>query len=134
MTPAQSMPPAANSNTLWYASSEFTKKPPYRPPRGRSSRLQQHGPRPGPAPSVRGREAGGPGADHQHVGVSVSRLGGRGMIAAGAIEAAEARRATDQRFVETLPGPPGRHEGLVVETGRQESCGQIANGTDIEAQ
>ena len=87
----------------------------------------------GPEP-VRGRETRGAGADDQHVRMVVDGLGGRGLRARNRLQPAEAGRAADQRLVQPLPRPAGRHEGLVVEARRQEPGEDAVDREHIEAQ
>ena len=70
---------------------------------------------------ARGGKTGGAGADHEHLGVIVHGLARRAAVGDGCAQPAESRGAPDQRLVAALPGPARRHEGLVVEAGRQET-------------
>ena len=82
-------------------------------------------------------EAGGAGADDQHVAMGEGAviavrvgLAGRGSEAGG---------ASDDRLVHSLPGPVrtepvGPHEGLVIEAGADQRREDVVDRADVEAE
>ncbi len=81
---------------------------------------QQH-PQPTGAKHRCGGEPRGSGTDDEHIGMPVHRFRSFRVCADDRREHPESRRAADEWLVQTLPGPPGRHECLVVEARGQKT-------------
>ena len=96
--------------------------------------LGEHDPQAVTAQLLGRGQSGGAGAHHQYVDVIVHGFGRRVRRVGAAAQAAEAGGAAQQRLVDHLPGPPGRHEGLVVEARRQESRQQVVDRQRVKSQ
>ncbi len=70
------------------------------------------------------------GTRHQHVAADVHVLVGVGVAAARRL--AEPGGPADERLVDGLPERPGPHEGLVVETGGEETGQTAVDRADVE--
>ena len=80
----------------------------------------------------RRHQAGGAGADHQHIAVRVGLLVLVGVRQLG--RGAEARGAADDGLVDLLPEALRPHEGLVVEARDEDRGCQRVDGTHVEVQ
>ena len=84
---------------------------------------------PGAASGQGGDQAGGAGADHQHIAKGVGFFVNRGLVLA--LQGAKPGGAADQRFVQTLPKRAGPHEGLVVEARAEEGGGEVVHRQQV---
>ena len=75
-------------------------------------------------------QTGSAAAEHQHIRINIAV----GIVVRIALirRHAQSGRASDHRFIETLPGGLRPHEGLVVEAGREQWRQKIVDSTDIK--
>ena len=89
----------------------------------------EHDPRPGARRRQRRRHACRPAARHQHIGMDAP-LGVEGVVGRSRSRP-ESRHAAKQRLVDRRPPARRPHEGLVVETCRQDIAGQAGRAAEV---
>ena len=94
--------------------------------------VHQHDPRTRQGGAVGRSDPRRSGANHQHIRVQVTRGIGVGIFLAGGF--AQTRGSTDERLIDLVPEAAWPHEGLVIETGREQHIGAIVHGPDVEGQ
>ncbi|MNL44709.1 hypothetical protein D3C87_1673020 [compost metagenome] len=82
--------------------------------------------------SQRRRQAGNAGAGDEHIAMGITA--GIMIRIRFARRLAETGGATDQRFVNLVPGSLRPHEGLIIETGREHRRQKIVDSAQIEGQ